>query len=109
MIQTQENGKKPHFGPDLGPLGLNLGCQFFFQKPGFVSHLISWSPITMYNIRKSNDPILRKVGDGHTEGWTEGQAGQQTEESDFMGRCLTNVERPIILYFFYIFQSKFLT
>ena len=19
MIQTQENGKKPHFGPDLGP------------------------------------------------------------------------------------------
>ena len=32
MIQTQVNGKKPHFGPDLGPLNPNLGCQFFFSK-----------------------------------------------------------------------------
>ena len=24
MIQTQENGKKPNFGPDLGLLGQNL-------------------------------------------------------------------------------------
>ena len=31
-IQTQENGKKPHFGPTLAPLGLNLGSQFFFAK-----------------------------------------------------------------------------
>ena len=38
MIQTQENGEKPHFGPDLGQLCLKSGCQFFFQKPGFVSH-----------------------------------------------------------------------
>ena len=29
MIQTQENGKKPHFGPNLGPLGPNLGRQVF--------------------------------------------------------------------------------
>ena len=32
MIQTQENGEKPHFGPNLGPLGLNSGHQFFFSK-----------------------------------------------------------------------------
>ena len=40
MIQTQENGKKPHFGPDLGPLGPNSGRQFFsfFQKSASVSH-----------------------------------------------------------------------
>ena len=38
MIQTQENGKEPHFGPTLAPLGLNLGSQFFLQKSGFVSH-----------------------------------------------------------------------
>ena len=39
MIQTQENGKKPHFGPDLGPSGPNSGHQGFFpQKSGFVSH-----------------------------------------------------------------------
>ena len=32
MTQTQENGGKPRFGPDLGTLGSNLGCQFFLQK-----------------------------------------------------------------------------
>ena len=30
MIQTQENGEKPHFGPGLGPLGPNLARQIFF-------------------------------------------------------------------------------
>ena len=51
---------------------------FFFQK--------SWSAIIMYNIRKTNDPILRKLSDGRTDG--------QTDKSDFIGRCPTNVERP---------------
>ena len=27
MIQTQENGEKPHFGTDVGPLGPNSGRQ----------------------------------------------------------------------------------
>ena len=27
MFQTQENGKKTHFGPDFGPLGPNFSCQ----------------------------------------------------------------------------------
>ena len=36
---------------------------------------------------KNNDPILRKL----SEGWTDGQ----TDESDFTGRCPTDVERPI--------------
>ena len=30
MIQTQENGEKPNFGPDLGQLGPNSDRQFFF-------------------------------------------------------------------------------
>ena len=37
----QENGEKPHFGPDLRPLGPNSGHQFFFffffEKSGLVS------------------------------------------------------------------------
>ena len=41
MIQTQENCEKPHFGPDLGRLGPNLGRQF-----------LSWSAV-MCNIRKN--------------------------------------------------------
>ena len=39
LIQTQENGEKPHFGSDLDPLGSNSDHQIFFlQKFGFVSH-----------------------------------------------------------------------
>ena len=32
MIQTQQNGKKPHFGPDLGPLDPKSGLEIFFSK-----------------------------------------------------------------------------
>ena len=33
--------------------------------------------------------------DEQTDGWTDGQAERQTGESDFIGRCPTNIERPI--------------
>ena len=39
---------------------------------------------------KTNDPILRKLSDGRTDG--------QTDESDLIGRCPTNVERPTTKY-----------
>ena len=29
MIQTQQDGETPHFGPDLDPLDLNFSRQFF--------------------------------------------------------------------------------
>ena len=32
IIQIQENAEKPHFGPDLGRLGPNSGCHFFFSS-----------------------------------------------------------------------------
>ena len=32
MIQTQENTKKRHFGPDLGPLDSNSGRQNFLKN-----------------------------------------------------------------------------
>ena len=32
MIQTEENAKKPHFGPDLGPLGPKLCYQIFLKS-----------------------------------------------------------------------------
>ena len=32
MIQTQENGEKPHFGPNLGPFDQNSSYNFFFFK-----------------------------------------------------------------------------
>ena len=41
---------------------------------------------------KTNNPILRKLSDA----WTDKQTDGQTDESDFIGRCPTNVERPKI-------------
>ena len=41
MIQTQENDKKPHSGPNLGQLNqiwTAIFFFFFFQKSGFFSH-----------------------------------------------------------------------
>ena len=63
MIQTQENNEKPYFEPDLGPLGLNSGRKFFFSKI-WLHHSLD----IMYNIRKNNDPILRKFSDGQIDG-----------------------------------------
>ena len=68
MIQTQENGKKPHPGPDLGSLVPNSGRQFFFKN------LVS--SVTRYHGQLSscsNDPILRKFSDGPTDRWTNRQ------------------------------------
>ena len=39
MIQTQEDGEKPHFGPDISPLGPNAGRQKFFPKIWFCQSL----------------------------------------------------------------------
>ena len=32
IIQTHQNDKKPHFGPDLGSLDPNSGRRFLFSK-----------------------------------------------------------------------------
>ena len=95
MIQTQENGKKPHSGPDLGPLGPNLGCQIFFFKNLAVSVTRYHGQLSSCTIsEKTNDPILRKVNDGQMDR----QADRQMDESDFMGCCPTNIKCPIIEY-----------
>ena len=56
MIQTQENGEKPHFGPNLGQLGPIGRAIFFFFLKNLASPVTrksrSWSAIIMYNIRK---------------------------------------------------------
>ena len=44
---------------------------------------------------KINDPILRKFSDGRRDRPPDGQTDWQTDKSDFIGRCSTDVERPI--------------
>ena len=82
MIQTQENYKKSHFRPDLDPLGLNLGRQFFFSK-------ICQLPSCTIS-ENANDPILRKFSDRRTVR----QRDRYTDETDFIGHCPTNLKRP---------------
>ena len=99
VIQTQENGEKPHFGLDLGSLDPNLGRQIFFTN--LTSPVIRYhgqlSSCTMSI--KTNGPILRKVSNGRTDGQThgrtdgqtdrqtDGQTDRQTDERDFIGCC----------------------
>ena len=55
----------------------------------------------MYNIRKNNDPTLRKLSDGQadrqTDRPTDRRTNGQTDESDFIGCCPTNAKRPHVI------------
>ena len=82
--------KKPSFGPDFCPFDPNSGRQFlfFFFKNLALSVTKYYGQLSSCTIlEKTNDPILRKLSDGRTDGWTD--------ESHFTGRCPTNIERPI--------------
>ena len=80
MIQTQENGKKRHFGSNLGPLGPNSGRQFFFFFKNLASSVTSYyGQLSSCTItEKTNDPILRKFSDGQIDRWTDGQTDRWT-------------------------------
>ena len=56
MIQTQEYCEKPHFGPDSGSFGPNLGCPIFFF---FFKHLAS--SVTRYHGQVSSCKISEKL------------------------------------------------
>ena len=81
--QIWENSKKPSFGPDFGPFDPNLGHQFLFSK---IWLRLSLDVMVSTISEKTNGPILRKLSDG--------QMDRLTDESDFIARCPTNVERP---------------
>ena len=90
MNQTWENGKKTSFGPDFSPFDPNSGCQIFFFKKLAVSFTRCYGQLLSCTIsEKTDDPILRKLSDGRTD--------RQTDKSDFIGRCPTNVERLIFI------------
>ena len=72
MIQTQEK----------------FGLQNFFFKNLASSVTRYHSQLSSCTIpEKTNDPILRKLSDRRKERQTD----RQTNESDFTGRCPTNV------------------
>ena len=77
---SKKSDKKPYFGPDLGPLGPNLGHQVFFFKNLALSVTRCHGQLLTCKIsEKTNHPILRKLSDGWTDGPTEGQTDGQTD------------------------------
>ena len=96
--------KKTYIGPDLSPLGPNLGTNFFSKNLAcsLTRYHVQLSSCAI--LEKTNDPILRELSDGRTDRQTDRQTDSymgrwtdgQTAESDFIGRCPTNVERPIL-------------
>ena len=72
MVQTQENDKKTHFGPNLGPLDPNPVRQKFFNKSMASSVTRYHGQLSSCKIsEKTNDPILREFRDGQTDGQTD--------------------------------------
>ena len=45
-------------------------------------------------LKKTDDPILRKLSDRQKDRRTDRRTDGRTDESDFIGRCPTNVECP---------------
>ena len=82
MIQTKENGKKPHFGPDFGLLDLNSDRENIFSKMWFRQSLDIMVSYHDTISEKTNDPILRKLSDGQTDGWTDGLRGRLTDQEE---------------------------
>ena len=94
--QTWETGKKPYFWAWFWP---KFGPPIFFFKNLTLSVTRNHGQLSSCTIsEKTNDPILRKlVMDGQTDRQTKKRTDGQTDESDFIGCCLTNIERPKIM------------
>ena len=85
--------------------GWNSSRQSFFKNlaPSVTRYHGQLSSCTISE--KTNDPLLRKLSDGRTDRQTDRWADGQTDESDFIGRCPTNIERPTS--FFERWESNF--
>ena len=75
-------------GPILAHLAQIQAAKLFSKNlaPSVTGYYGQLSSCTISE--KTNDPILRKLSDGGTD-------RRKTDESDFIGLCPTNVERPI--------------
>ena len=90
MIQTQENGGKLHFEPDLGPLGLvKFALRIYFFLEIWLRQSLDIM-VSYHHVQYQKKLMIQS--------WenlvTDGQTDRQMDESDFIGRCPTNVERP---------------
>ena len=88
MKWTWEYGKKLSLEANFCKYDPNFGNQFFFFNAALSVTRYHGQPSSCTISEKINDPILRKLNDE----WMD-RAGRD-DMSDFIGRCLTNVEQP---------------
>ena len=88
MNQTWENDKKPSFRPGFGPFGPNSGCHFFLSKIWLHQSLDAM--VSYHHVQYQKKLVIQS--------WeslvTDRETNRQMDNSDFIGRYLTNVERP---------------
>ena len=100
IIQSQEDGEKPHFGYNLGPTGPNSGQILFF----FFFFFKIWPPwsldimVSYHHVQYQEKLMIQSwenlVMDEWMNRWTDrGTDGQRR----VIGRCQTNVTHPITL------------
>ena len=78
---------KTSFWDWFRPVGLKFGQRvYFFFKYLVSSDTRNYGQLSCTISEKTNDPILRKLSDGRT--------GGRTNQSDFIARFPTNIERP---------------
>ena len=68
MIQTQESGKKLHFGPNLGLLDPNSGDQFCFSKI-WLRQLLGM--VSYHNVQYQEKLITQSSENLVTDRWTD--------------------------------------
>ena len=86
MIKTQENDENPHFEPDLGSWA-TFGPPILFLKNLASSATRYHGQISSCTIsEKTNDPILRKLSDGRTDG----QTGRRIDGREWFHRMLSD-------------------
>ena len=109
MIHKWENREKSHFGTNLIGSAQFRAAKFVFKNlAASVTRYygqLSWCTMS----EKINDPILRKVSDYLTDGWTD----RQIDKRCYIECCPTNVERPkynnLICRSFWIFLSSWIS
>ena len=84
--------RKPHFGPDLGPLGANSGRQILFQKI-WLHH--SLDIMASYrHVQYQKKLMIQSKENLVTDGQTDWRTDRQMDESDLLDRYASNVGRP---------------
>ena len=75
MIQTQENDKEPHFGPNLGSLDPNSSHQFFFSKIWLCQSLDIM--VSSHHVQYQKKLMIQSLENLVTDGQTDRQTNRR--------------------------------